>query len=434
MAGQNILKKLTNALHGSTPPKWAPLDNAAKIFPPTAHGADTGVFRMSCELNEKVNPELLQKGLDDALKQFQHMRMVMRHGLFWYYLEQTSLKPVVVPEHAAPCSQLYVDSKSLLFEVSYWRNKINLEVFHVLTDGNGAFSFFRAILTRYLALCHPQAEIEDAPKASVFERREDSFQRYYQKHRVYNPVAGGTAYHLKGQKRPEGGLSFIEGVAQVRQALDAAHRYNTTLTVYLTAALFEAIHKQMYLSDMHKPVVLTVPVNLRSFFPSETARNFFGVIRVKYNFKEQSSAFEDIIADTARQFRENLTPERLEDRINQMSALEHHPFIRIVPLVIKDPIMRFAGYLSDRAQTATISNVGRFELPEKILSYVRGLGIFMSTYAIQICAGTCAGKIHFGISSAFADPIIQRGFFSRLVSDGVDIEIRSNEHHREETK
>ena len=61
-----------------------------------------------------------------------------------------------------------------------------------------------------------------------------------------------------------------EGVCDVKQVLDAAHRYNTTLTVYLAAVMFEAIHGGMYVRDRKKPVVLTVPVDLRSYFPSHT--------------------------------------------------------------------------------------------------------------------------------------------------------------------
>ena len=31
--------------------------------------------------------------------------------------------------------------RNLLFEVTYYKNRINLEVFHALTDGTGALGF-----------------------------------------------------------------------------------------------------------------------------------------------------------------------------------------------------------------------------------------------------------------------------------------------------
>ena len=80
---------------------WSRLDNAAKIFPPTSHGSDPGVFRLSCEFTEPVAPDVLQEALDRTLMQYPHLLMVMRRGVFWYYLEQTPLRPSVEPEQVA---------------------------------------------------------------------------------------------------------------------------------------------------------------------------------------------------------------------------------------------------------------------------------------------------------------------------------------------
>ena len=65
--------------------------------------------------------------------------MVLRKGLFWHYLEPCNLRPIVKEEYKEPCSRLYIkDKKTLLFEVTYYKKRINFEVFHVLTDGTGA--------------------------------------------------------------------------------------------------------------------------------------------------------------------------------------------------------------------------------------------------------------------------------------------------------
>ena len=64
--------------------------------------------------------------------------MVLRKGLFWHYLEPCNLRPIVKEEYKEPCSRLYIrDKKTLLFEVTYYKKRINFEVFHVLTDGTG---------------------------------------------------------------------------------------------------------------------------------------------------------------------------------------------------------------------------------------------------------------------------------------------------------
>ena len=268
---------------------WSRLDNAAKIFPPTSHGSATGVFRLSCELREPVAPDVLQTALDRTLERYPHLLMVMRRGVFWYYLEQTTLRPSVVPEHAPPCAALYEGSRSLLFRVSYWRHKVSLDMYHVLADGAGAIEFFESLMAAYLMLRHPEAGVDGLPQASVSQRWADSFQKYYKPHSGGKSSDGlGRAYRLRGVRRAGGGLTVIEGVADVWQVLAAAHRCGATLTVYMTALLLSAIHSEMYVREQKKPVVLTVPVDLRSFFPSQTTRNFFGTIRVGYDFSKRS--------------------------------------------------------------------------------------------------------------------------------------------------
>ena len=40
--------------------------------------------------------------------------------------------------------------KTLLFKVTYYKKRINFEVFHVLTDGTGATEFLKELVKNYL--------------------------------------------------------------------------------------------------------------------------------------------------------------------------------------------------------------------------------------------------------------------------------------------
>ena len=107
--------------------KWRSLENPAKIFPATSGKKDERVFRISCQMKEGIDPEKLQKALDLCVKDYELFLCVLRGGLFWNYLEETYLRPVVREEYKPPCSQLYVrDQKNLLFEVTYYKKRINL--------------------------------------------------------------------------------------------------------------------------------------------------------------------------------------------------------------------------------------------------------------------------------------------------------------------
>ena len=134
---------------------WRSLDNAAKLFSAASSPKDTRVFRFYCELKEEVEENVLQEALDQTIEKYPVFLSVMRKGLFWHYLEKSELRPIVRKEYKEPCSSLYVrDKKTLLFEVTYYKKRINFEVFHALTDGTGATEFLRELVKNYLHLVH----------------------------------------------------------------------------------------------------------------------------------------------------------------------------------------------------------------------------------------------------------------------------------------
>lgn len=142
--------------------QWRKLDNAALAFPAVTGKNDTRVFRFYCELKEEIKEETLQEALERTLEKYPLFRAVLRKGLFWFYLERRDIPAVVKKEAGAPCSGLYIpDKKTLLFRVSYYKNRINFEVFHALTDGTGAMHFLMELVKNYLQETHPSAELPE---------------------------------------------------------------------------------------------------------------------------------------------------------------------------------------------------------------------------------------------------------------------------------
>ncbi|MBQ2610441.1 MAG: hypothetical protein II586_08805, partial [Butyrivibrio sp.] len=162
---------------------WYKLDNAAKIVPSTARGANTRVFRITCELKENIDGEILQRVLDETIEEFPFFNCVLHRGLFWYYLEDSDLKAVVEEEKTPACMPLYYPGrKNLLYRVNYFKKRINLEMFHVLADGTGAFMFFRSLIIRYIQEKHGiDADIKPVDEFSLEEKNVDAFGDFYSK-------------------------------------------------------------------------------------------------------------------------------------------------------------------------------------------------------------------------------------------------------------
>lgn len=412
---------------------WARLDNAAKIFPSTIEKTDTRVFRFYCELIEDINKEILQSAVEHTLENFPNFRMTLKRGAFWYYLEEIDTIPIVTLENKAVCSPIYDENKKdLLFNVTYFKNRINLEVYHVITDGTGALHFLQNIVCNYLIEAHKENFKDTLPivdDATVTQRNSDSFEKYYAKNKNAKQSPKKKAYNLKMDKRDEECVQIIEGIVSTKQVIDIAHKYNTTLTVYLTSVFIQSIAKEMTIQQMKKPIVIMVPVNLRTYFPSETARNFFGMIGVSYNFSKRNGTLDDIIQEVDKSFKHELKKEQLIIRMNNFSSLERNPFIKIVPRPIKNIVLRASRHLKDLNETAVISNIGKVNMPDVLDTYIDKFGVLISTLKLQLCICSYKDNLQIGFTSAFISTDIQKNFFRELSKNGVSIEIRTNDYY-----
>ncbi len=413
------------------PVEWLKLDNAAKIFPPNTSEKDTKVFRFVCELKEEIEKEALQKALDKALPLFPVYQSVLRRGMFWYYFDSTDDKPEVVEERKQPCSMLYRQNRrNLLFEVSYYNSRINLEMYHALTDGTGALGFLKTIVYYYLIIKHGEDFTEGIPNldydASFTQKMDDSFLKHYSGDKTLDKIKLRRAYHIFGRRSIDNRLKIVEGVMSVKEVLNLAHNHDTTLTVYLTALYMKAIFMDMPTRSRRYPVILTVPVNLRTYFPSVTARNFFTTVSISYDFSKNSDKLEDIIVAVRDSFARELTEDKLRNHINRLSALEHNVFMRVIPLVLKDCILRFATFLSDRGITATLSNIGKISVTKELEPYIRLFDCFTSARRPQIAMCSFGDELVISFTSPYIGTDIQKNFFRMLTQEGVAVSIASN--------
>jgi hypothetical protein len=414
--------------------RWRKLDNASKIFPATTNNTDTKVFRLSCELYDNVDENILQRALELTIESFPMYKSVLRRGAFWYYFESSDIKPTVELESLPVCAPLYIKEKrNLLFRVIYFNKRINLEVFHALTDGAGCIWFMETLIYHYMTIKYRENFSDDISKinykASISEKMDDSFEKIYnkidEKDRKSNIITS-KAYRIKGTRNEEYRTKLIEGSMPVKAVLELAHKHNTTLTVFLTSLFLYSIYKEMP-SKMYKyPIVLSVPINLRQYYESATARNFFSTMNVSYDFSKNSIELESIIENVSDSFKKGLTKEQIALHLYRLMALEKNPFARVIPLPLKDLTLKIANYFNDRSITSTISNIGQIKMPPEFSEYINQFSICVSARRPQITLCSYKDTLVISFTSPFEDTDIQRTFFKYLTNSDIEVTITSN--------
>ena len=226
-------------------PRWMRLDNAAKIYPAARRRNWNNVFRLSATLRDEVDPDVLQSALDVTVKRFPSIAMRMKTGVFWYYLEEIDSPPAVLPDGPCPCVRMRLsDIHRCAFRVRYYQNRIAVEFFHILTDGNGGLVFLKTLVAEYIfqrygVIIPSESGVLDRGDAPSVAELEDSFLRYDGE--VSNSRRESNSYKLTGTRERDGFINVISGVLNTGEVLADAKRCGVTLTAYLASALIYTI-------------------------------------------------------------------------------------------------------------------------------------------------------------------------------------------------
>lgn len=419
---------------------WHTLDNAAKLYSCVSTDAITNVFRFSALLTEPVRPDVLERALDAALEELPFFRVKMRRGLFWYYFETNFAKPQVREEYAFPCSRMDRSAnRCYLFRVTYLDRHIHLEMFHALADGNGAIVLFKSVLYHYLRELYPDAVPSGLrlyqDQTSLKAMEENSFARYVRSTPDMLRKAE-RAFHVDGVRMFRGEMRVIQGYCSVKSVLGLAKGMGVTLTVYLSGLMAYAVYTQYQRHSHGKgPIIISVPINLRNLYDSDTVRNFFACINLKFapeNFALHSGddLFSRFVQEAARQLKEGQTAEALSAQFSQNVKAEQNPLLRVVPLALKNPVLRYLFRRNEKGQTCTVSNMGRMDLPEEMRPFFERFEVVLPATPAQPVK---LGLVSYGdvlacsFSSRIEETDIQRFFLRFLQEQGVEITIGCNE-------
>ncbi len=412
---------------------WRRLDNTANVFPVIANKNYSSVYRISVRLFEAIVEETLQEALNNTMPWFSSFNVKLKKGVFWHYFENNKKQPMVEREQTYPCA--YIDpntNNQFLFKVTYFGTRINLEVFHAITDGTGALNFLKALTYNYIKLAYGEwlsKDVIDMPIVDVVSDVEDSYHKNYRK-LTYKKMKTKSAYKLKGEKLPILTMSVIHGTVPAKEILELCRTKGVSLTQYISTLIIWCIYKE-YLNEQpyKKPIQINIPVNLRHFFNSTTEMNFFSYINVGITINKDKYTFDEMLEITRDQFREQLTVENMTQTISDNVATERNILVRVAPLPVKNVGVRIAYLGSGKTNSFVLSNLGRIDVLEEFREYIDKFEVLLSVSKSEpIKCGVCSfeDKLVFSFTSMLREVYLQRAFFRHLSQQGIDVTIDTN--------
>jgi len=426
-------------MKSKTSKDWYKLDNSAKIFPSVSNDVETNTFRVTMTLKEEVQPEILQKAVDNTLERYPLFKVKLKKGLFWAYFDTNSKPFIIQPMSHIVCGPVHpYENNGYMFKVLYRNCDIAIEMFHSLADGGGVIEFLKALVYEYLVLTGKQLTpdnlIATTDQMMRSEEYEDANAKYYnRKNRKHVPEE--QAYRIKGTPLEPGLTGLISGIIETDAILKLSRSHGMTVTEYLVSVMMYTIYitqiqYREQLKSNQKPVKIFVPVNLRKHFPSQTLRNFTNFIKTNMLMTKSDITFEEIQEVVKKQFSEGITKEELIRKMSENVAFEKNWLLRMTPYVLKQFVLKI-GYslLGIKLNTMSFTNIGRVILPASMKPYIKDVtaAVYSGKYNTINCAIiTYEDKFKMTFTRSIIETRIEREFFRFLRNQGLDIEIESN--------
>ena len=422
--------------------RWVRLDNAAKIYPAARRKNWSNLFRQSVSLSENVDVQVLQSALDVTVKRFPSIAARLRKGAFWYYLQQVESAPQICEEHSYPL--VFMDREEMrkcAFRVIAYENRIAVEYFHSLTDGNGALVFLKSLTAEYLEQKYRvsipfENGVLDRRELPKEEELEDSFLKYAGN--VPASRKDTNAWHMSGEPQKDGFLNLTCFQIPVKPALELAHKHNATLTVFMSAVMMKALlnlqNEKNPNTKRQKRIKLLIPVNLRNLFPSNTLRNFAMYTIPELDPRLGAYSFDEICKIIQHKMGTEFTEKHMSCVIATNVNDERNPLVRLIPLPLKNAVMKaIFDSVGEKKSCLTLSNLGQVKIPEAMAQYVRRFDFILG---VQAAAPYNCGMLSYGDTiyinfiRNIQDAELERHFHAVLQEMGLPTVVESNQNER----
>ncbi len=422
--------------------RWVRLDNAAKIYPAARRRNWSNIFRQSVTLYEDVDRNVLKDALEVAVKRFPSIAARLRKGVFWYYLQQIEKAPDIKEEYSCPLVFMSNEEmRKCAFRVIVYKNRIAVEFFHSLTDGTGALVFLKNLTAEYIERKYGikiplENGILDRTEPPGEEELEDCF-----------PKNAGTvpasrkdtdAWRMSGDTHRDGFLNLTCFKIPVKEALDVAHQYDSTLTVFMSAVMMMALNnlqnEKTPSVKRRKRIKVLIPINLRNLFPSKTLRNFAMYTIPEIDPRLGEYSFDEVCKIIKHKMGTEFTAKYMSSVIATNVNDEQNTLLRLVPLPIKNLIMKAVfDTVGERKCCLSLSNIGQIKVPEIMEKYIARFDFILGA---QADAPYNCGMLSYGdtVYVNFIRKIKEAGlemhFYKVLQELGVPVEVESNRNER----
>lgn len=369
-----------------------------------------------------------QNKLNEAVKKSLELYPLMNCGIIYdkgYYFE-TINKPYPIyncKEENRPRS-FKKDGNGYLWLISYYENKLYIDVSHSLSDGRGWMNFITAIINSYFGVVSMEHSIEDKYMEDVIDINAKGYFKKKQKN---------------GYKRSD--IDYVNNrddvanlhllVTDMKQVLDAAHKIEASPVTVLAPLFSQTLRDFIKHNAKNKNVSCIVPVDTRSILKYDSSHNSVSEAYFTYIDK-----FDDIdISKLSTIYRAMLDLQVQPESISEYIFKQKKMYLSILKLVNSFTIKiisKIAGWVGKQTQcNFVLTYLGKMNFNPIIYQNIEKI-YWRSWHQFQDCniaAVDFNNKLYIAITENYSKGNeIVNNFINRCKNIGIDIkEIENKE-------
>ncbi len=355
-------------------------DNASKLFPALIRGNRGYVFRVGAVLKSDIDGAILREAVSSLAPRFPIMYSNLCKGFFdYYHMLATDFGVVSQQENPPMYLPAVFDTQKPSFRIFYSGGKIYMDVFHANADGMAAMTYLKSLINRYFEIkgyapsrIYGILYFKDMP---LKEELRDSYKDMYNRKKRLSRKES-TAFRLSTD-RVEGLLRQLCITVKISELKNYTKRHDLTITEYTAALIYMAALEYYDKNKDTLPIKISVPIDLRTIFPSKTLRNYALYTNIEL-YPSKGYTFQEAANEIKKQLKKGTGRDRLEAMASSNVRLEKKIILRIIPRAVKDKIMK-KGYRIYGASkiTTSFSNVGMQKLPPEIEGEVKRFEMYL---------------------------------------------------------
>lgn len=187
-----------------------------------------------------------------------------------------------------------------------------------------------------------------------------------------------------------------------------------------------AIYDDMSALKRKQPITISMPVNLRNYYPSETSRNFFNNINISHIFTGDET-LESLAKEYDAKLKNILQPEQIRRQMDHYQLIERLFFIRMVPLLIKQPVVKYFSKQENKRVSVVVSNLGIMKIPEEMQQYVKKYSAFCSHSELFMTICSYQDHMTLGITSGYRNTGVLKNFVRGFSKEGIPVQVQATE-------